>query len=264
MNKHGLTLIELIMAIVIMSIIMIPVALISIEYAKAAVYADSITTASNLASREMSIVNNLSYSDPTLVNGYDNITKNYAGYNFDLRRTVSVVPGSLNNLKLVRTRIFPGGSNEQLVEFATYVIDVMPGAGSAGGALGLEGDSFYYAFGTLGRDVLTDVMIRNIRYTGNITMTGLIITTSIDKTVTYIRIAGENRFSGSVDVPANVPTRIDFQENFMMNMGISYFGSNGLSITFSKGLKVPYSLSLTFLFYDGSKYDSYMPWEYIP
>ena len=90
--KKGFTLIEVIVTVTIVAIIMLPIAATVIEYIRGGIMGDSIATATNLAKREISIINNLSFSDSTLNAGYDQVASPYlAGYNFDLRRTVSAV-----------------------------------------------------------------------------------------------------------------------------------------------------------------------------
>lgn len=257
----GFTLIELITAVVLIAIIMIPVALIAMEYVRSTAYADSLTMAVNLARREMSVVNNLSYSDPTLADGYDNTTQEYAGYSFDLRRTVNYVPGTNNNLKRVRVRIFPNVSTNQLIELAAYVMNVQFGAGSAGGALGNEKDSFIASGGTLSQNRLIYATLQNTRSTGNITMTSVIMTSTINKTLIAITMGSESRFSGSVALPANTPTTINLQKNFIMNSNTSYSGTNGGRFNFTTGPNQTYTLTIQFVFYDGTQSTAYS-WTY--
>jgi prepilin-type N-terminal cleavage/methylation domain-containing protein len=123
-GKSGFTLIEMIITIVLVSIVMIPIALIAAEFVRSTVYADSLTMAANLGRQEMAIVNNLSYADPTLADGYDHRTTNYAGYPYDVRRAVNSVIGTNDNLKRVMVDVFPRGSATRLIELVTYVMDV--------------------------------------------------------------------------------------------------------------------------------------------
>lgn len=256
----GFTLIEIITAIVLISIIMIPVALIGMEYVRSMAYADSLTAASNLARREMSIVNNLSYSDPTLASGYDVTTPNYAGYNYSVRRTVDYVAGTNNNLKRVRVRLFPSGSAGQLTEVDTYVMNVQFGAGSAGGAAGAEKDSFSASGGTLspgGNDDLLDVVLQNNRNTGNITITGVIITSTINKTLTIIRMGNEQKFNGSEILLANVPKQINFSRNFIMNSSTIYSGTNAADFIMSNPGNPSHTVTVVFLFWDNTQTSPY-------
>lgn len=257
-TNKGFSLIEVITAIVLIAIIMIPVGMIGMEYVRSMVYADSLTTASNLARMEMGIVNSLSYDDPTLLNGYDSTTQDYAGYSYDLRRTVNYVAGTNNNLKRVRVRAFSSGSAGQLIELDTYVGNVQFGAGSAGGALGNEKDSFLVTGGNLGRNSLTNVTSRNTRTTGNITMTSVIITSTRARTLSTITLDGEAKFSGSAAIPANTPTTIELQKNFIMNSNASYTSG---SFAFTSGPNQPYTITIVFVFYDGTQSVPYS-WTY--
>ena len=261
MNFRGFTLIEVITAIVLIAIIMIPVALIAMEYVRSIAYADSLTMSANLARREMGIVNNLNYTDPTLADGYDNTATNYDGYNFDLRRTVNYIVGTNNNLKRVRARVFPSGLTNQLIELATYVMNVQTSAGSAGGALGNERDSFLASAGALQRNQLYRATLRNTRTTGNITMTQVIMTSTVNKTLRTINMGGEARFSGSTALVANTPTTIDLQKNFIMNSNTTYSGAAGGTFIFATGPNLTYTLTIIFVFYDGTQSAPYS-WSY--
>lgn len=260
LNK-GFTLIEMITAIVLIGIIMIPVALMAIEYVRSIAYADNLTMAANLGRREMGIVNNLNYTDPTLADGYNNTTQNYAGYNFDLKRMVNYVAGTANNLKRVRVMIYPHGSTGQLIELITYVMNVLYGAGSTGGALGDEASSFLASAGSLTRNNLTNVILRNTRGTGNITMTSVILTSTVNKTLRSILMGSETRFSGSVALPANTPVTIALQKNFYMNSSTTYSGINGGRFNFAQGPNQSYIFTIKFIFYDSTPSTAYS-WRY--
>ncbi|MDP3789402.1 MAG: prepilin-type N-terminal cleavage/methylation domain-containing protein [Candidatus Omnitrophota bacterium] len=249
-RERGFTLIEVITAITLMAIIMIPIALFAMEYVRSIAYNDSLSMATNLACREMAIVNTLSYTDPTLANGYDLTTQSYAGYGYNLRRTVNYLPGTSSTVKRVRARIYPAGSTEQVTEFVTYVMNIPAGAGSAGGASGNESDSFLAREGVLARDQLTRVTMRNTRTTGNITVTKVILTSSVNKTLRSITMEGETRFTGSETLTANIPKTIDLQKNFIMNSNLTY--SRTANFYFSQRDN-RYSLTIAFVFYDGTQ-----------
>ncbi len=259
--KKGFTLIEVITSVVVIAIVMIPVTLISMEYVRSAAYADSLTMATNLVRMEMAVVNNLNYSNPTLADGYDNTSANYSGYKYDLRRTVNFVPGTANNVKSVRIRVYPNGSAEQLMETATYVMDIQYGMGSAGGTAGDEAVSFLASGGTLTRSALSGVVLQNTRLTGNITVTGVVITPTINKTISGITMGGESHLSTSVSLPANTATTVNFTKNFFMNSNILYSGADGGTFSFNS-TNVTHTITIQFIFYDGTQSAPYS-WTYV-
>ncbi len=258
-RSKGFTLIEIITAIVLISIIMIPVALIMMEYVRSSAYADSFTTASNIARREMGIINNLSYSDPTLANGYDVTTQNYAGYNYDLKRTVSSVSGTTDNLRMVRVRVFPHGSTTGAVgDFATYVMNVQYGGGAGNG----QAKYFVASNGVLSWTQLSSVSLRNTSTSGVITMTGVIMMPSVTKTLLTMKTNNANRFSGSVTLLADTETQVNFETNFPMSLNTTYSGSKGGIFTFQTGgTPQTYSMIVKFIFSDGSQSQP-MTWNY--
>lgn len=258
-SSKGFTLIELIIAIVVIAIIMIPISLMLMEYVRAIAYADSLTVAANLAQRELGIINNLGYG--ALSNA---LFTNYAGYNFDLDRIVSYVSGTNNNLKMVRLRVFPHPmvSSGQLLDLVTYVIgmNVGFGAGSSGGAAGSEGASLSVSGGTLSRNSLNNVTLRNIRSNGNITMKGVIVSSTRNRTLNSITINGDSRISNSVAITSN-PTVVPFSRNFFMNYPIIYSGANGGQFNFAGGPNQPYTITIIFVFYDETQSAPYV-WTY--
>jgi len=162
-DKKGFTLIELIMAIIILGVVMVPLGMISIEHMRGVVYSRKLSIAEGLAKTEMAKINNLSYTDSTLEDGDDDTTSNYEGYAYDLRRTVSFVAGWSNNLKQVQVRVYPTGTTEQLVNLLTYIANVSFGSGSGGAAAGGgdQADSFSISGGTIDKKKLKNITTEN-------------------------------------------------------------------------------------------------------
>lgn len=261
---RGFTLIEVITAIVLIAIIMIPIALMAQEYVRSVGYSDFQAQAVNLARREMTIINNLNYTDPTLQNGYDNTTQNYAGYNFDLRRTVSFVPGTNNNLKLVRTRVFPQGSQEELIELDTYAMDVQFGAGSGGSVIKNDASYFLALGGVLQPDQLYDVTLNNMNAANDITMTSVLIAASGGLNLTSVTMGGDVRFAGSVRLNPGRQEQVNFQNNFLMAPDTTYSGPDaGIFALTGANPRRPLSLEIIFVFSDGSQSMPYS-WTYTP
>ncbi len=199
-RERSFTLIELIMAIVVLAIVMIPLGAISIENMRGVVYSQKLAVAEALAKTEMAKINNLSYTDTTLEDGDDDTTANYEGFAYDLRRTVNFVPGWSSNLKEVRVRVYPTGTSEQLVELITYIANVSFGAGSAGGGGGGggdEADSLSVTGGNINNRRLRRVTLENTS-ADTITITGVTISFSGGGIqLERIIINGAQRWNGS-------------------------------------------------------------------
>jgi len=139
----GFTIIEIIITIVLVGLVLIPLGFMATEYIRGTFYSRDLGAAEGLAKDELSKVNNLAFTDLTLADGYDNITGNYQGYPYDLRRSVNYVPGSNNALKQVQIRIYLHGDlSKQLVSMVTYVANVPFGAGSGGSSIYIPGPCF--------------------------------------------------------------------------------------------------------------------------
>ena len=111
--KKGYTLIELIMAIVIMGVLLTVLASTYNQIVVSVAMRSNIAKAIDLSRMEFSIVNSISYSDATLANGYNTLTNNYQGSGYDLRRTVTYKYGSdvdAQSLKSIVVTIYSGGN----------------------------------------------------------------------------------------------------------------------------------------------------------
>lgn len=260
----GFTLIEVIVTVTIIAIMMIPAAMIVMECVRSAAYADSITQASNLARREIGIVNNLAYTDATLASGYNNLTSSYAGYNYDLRRQVSSVTdasGSTANLKKVAITVYPHGSSTKLTEADTYVINgVTSGAGSGGGTRsGTEAAALSITGGGFQDPKLINVGIRNTRTTGNITIIGMYMwQTSGSKKLTVAVLSGNQTvYSGNLTLPNSKPAspNVIFQAANIVNY--SAVADTTANFTFNNAIGNNRWVYIIFVMSDGSQTGTY-------
>ncbi|MBM3251820.1 MAG: prepilin-type N-terminal cleavage/methylation domain-containing protein [Candidatus Omnitrophica bacterium] len=138
-NQNGFTLIEMIIAVVLLGLVLIPLGLMSTEYVRGIAYSRDLSVVEGLAKAEMAKINNL---------GYDNLPigistfENYEGYPYDLERTVT----ENGDFKKVQVRIYPAGdANKQLINLVSYIADVAFGAGSGGGWINIPHDPCFLA-----------------------------------------------------------------------------------------------------------------------
>ena len=113
-NITGFTLMEMVVAIVVMSILLLSVATAYRSISSGMVSNSKYSKAVNLSQMEFSKVYSISYTDATLANGYNNLTVNYDGSGYDLRRQVSYQAGSdvsIQSLKKITVSIYPSGSS---------------------------------------------------------------------------------------------------------------------------------------------------------
>lgn len=246
---RSFTLIELIITIVLMGILMIPLGIMSMEYMRGIVYVRDLGTAEGLGKIETAKINNLSYSDATLADGYDNTITNYEGYPYDLRRTVNYVAGWNNNLKQVQVRVYPSGNTTAfLANLITYIANVNFGAGSAGGAAatGNSADSLVVSGGSIAGMNLENVTLQNTGSTP-ITITAMLISFTGQSGIKFasVTIDGTQRWSGN----ASSGDSIALNTSFTLAGNTTY--SNTGIFTFSKTLTSVASLIL--IMDDGSQ-----------
>ncbi len=122
MNKkiRAFTLIETIMAIVLLGIIAVTVGVFITQQMQAVVWSKQYATALNLARLEMETV----YNIPVYNNITSLTTNNYDSYGFDLIRTVSYIFGTdltPQGLKQVIVEVRLSGSANSLVTLKTYI-----------------------------------------------------------------------------------------------------------------------------------------------
>ena len=249
---RGFTLIELVITIVILGVVLIPLGFMSTEYVRAIVYSRDLGVAEGLAKVEMAKINNLSYSDVTLADGYDNTASNYEGYVYDLRRTVNNVDGWSGNLRQVQVRVFPSGeSSLHLVNLITYVANVSFGAGSGGGGVGSgEASSLVVSGGSISGQDLQNVTLENTS-ADPITITGITIsfTGASGIKLKTITIDSLERWSGT----ASSGQTKKFDTNFVLSASTTY--SNTGFFEFNKNLSSV--TSLVFIMDDASETSSY-------
>ena len=231
---------------------MIPLGFMSIEYVRAIVYSRDLGVAEGLAKVEMAKINNLSYSDATLADGYDNTASNYEGYGYGLRRTVDDVAGWSGNLRQVQVRVFPSGeSSLHLVNLITYVANVSYGVGSGGGAIGSgEASSLVVSGGSISGQDLQNVTLENTSV-DPITITGITISFTGTPGIKFTTITMDSleRWSGTVSSGQTAT----FDTNFVLSASTVY-ANTGL-FEFSKNLSSV--TSLVFIMDDTSETSSY-------
>jgi prepilin-type N-terminal cleavage/methylation domain-containing protein len=117
-NNKGYTLIEIIIAIVIMGIIIFPIAGGYQALLTAMGNGSDLSKAVRLSELEFSIVNSLDYDSTTMTSGYDNTTVNYYNSGYTLRRRVEYRSGnnsSLQSLKAITVWIYRNGDPRKII-----------------------------------------------------------------------------------------------------------------------------------------------------
>lgn len=116
---RGFTLIELIMAIVVVGIAAIPISVTLSRQIESVFDSQDLSMAVNLARFDLEQMDNAAYAGITSA-----VIPNYQGYPYDLTRTVSFVNGTgltpESTIK-VTTRITKPGSADALAELVTYI-----------------------------------------------------------------------------------------------------------------------------------------------
>jgi len=118
-NKKGFTLIELIMAIVVIGIISLPISITLSKHVQSVFVSQDYSTALNLARLDMEQALNTDYNSLGSAS-----FSNYQGYAYDLDRTVNYAQGnwwSPESLKLVVVSVTKAGSADALVTLKTYI-----------------------------------------------------------------------------------------------------------------------------------------------
>ena len=120
-NYHiagGFTLIELVMAIVVAAIIVIPLSVTISAYVKGAFASQNTAMAVALARYDIERVNKMPYGQMVSAN-----FTNYLGYEYDVIRTVSYLQGngsSAESLKKITVDVSRSGDPAILASFTTY------------------------------------------------------------------------------------------------------------------------------------------------
>jgi prepilin-type N-terminal cleavage/methylation domain-containing protein len=248
--EAGFTLIEIILTIVIASIFITAVALMFQQNIISLKHSDDIEKASSLAQLEMSKVDNLSYADATLADGYNNTTTNYESTAYDLNRQVNIVAGTSNNLKKVELTVYPTGTTQQLAKLVTYKADVSFGPGSGGGSVGGgQADSLTVTGGSISGTNLQNITLANT--SGDpITITGATVTFSGASgiKISTITMDGSTRWSGN----QNSGSTITLDTSFTLAASTTY--TNTCTFGYSKNLT---SATVVFIMSDGTSTPTY-------
>ena len=250
--RRGFSLIEIIITILIIAIFISVIALVFQEIVKGLGFSGDTVKALSLARLELSKVNNLSFTDLTLADGYNNTTSNYESSSYDLNRLVSIVPSTSNNLKKVTISIYPSATTSVLAKLITYVADIDFGPGSGGSAPGgedPEADSLTVTGGAISAKLLQNITLENTS-TDPITITGVTITFTGSGGIKLktIDMNGVERWSGTVSSGST----ITFDTNFTLSASTTY--SSTAHFTFSKNVS---SATVTFNMSDATSTSSY-------
>jgi len=249
---RGFTLIELVITILIISLFVAGIAMIMQQIAVDLVISGDTVKALGLARLEMSKINNLSYSDPTLSHPYNVTTSNYEGSVYDLNRRVRYVVGTSKNLKKVTVSVYPSGTSDILSSLTTYVADIDFGPGSGGNTPGgaTEADLLSVTGGSISTTLLQNVTLTNTSTDSTITITGVTVTFTGQSGIKLntIRMNGVDRWSGT----ASSGSTITLTSSFILAIDTTY--SNTARFTFSKNLS---SATIVFNMSDGSSATAY-------
>ena len=253
-NRAGFTLIEIVIAIVLLSLIILPVAAIVMENLRVAEFNKRTTVTTNLARAALAKVNAMPFANITNVT-----TPTPLGYGFDWLCTMTTPFGGTYPVKMVRARIFKHGSTTQLTELVTYCANFVRGAGSSGGATGEEAKSFSATGGDLKTvNLLNNVIMANTRTTGNITMTSIRIVSSMAISLTSINVGlNEVKFAGSVPISTDpiAPTTVVLQKTLIMNTAsytVTFGFSGGAAAGWNPAKKKYPVIQIQFFFYDNT------------
>lgn len=117
----GFTLIELIMAIVVVGIVALPISVTLARHVQSIFESQDMTIATNLARFDLELMNNTDYTSIASAS-----FTGYQGYGYDLTRTVSYV--NINNwwfstesTKKITVQVTKSGSATVLVRLVTYI-----------------------------------------------------------------------------------------------------------------------------------------------
>lgn len=120
-SKKGFTLFELVITIVIAGIFLAGIANSYRQITEAVIRSSDLSKAISLSEREFSVVNTINYTDTTLADGYNNLSSNYQGSGYDLRRQVSYDAGTdatAQSLKRITVTLYRSGSASPILSTA--------------------------------------------------------------------------------------------------------------------------------------------------
>ena len=133
-SRSGFTLVEITITIVIWGLLMIPLAYLVKQHIIGTAKVSDLASANDLARAELSIVAALSFTDPTLNDGYSHKTLGYDGYGYDLTRSVQNVTGAVGSLKKVTVTVLEPSTGNVITTLTTYISNIPFGVGSGGAA----------------------------------------------------------------------------------------------------------------------------------
>lgn len=262
-GARGFTLFEVITTIVIAAIVMIPIAFVLIEYVRSTVYAETLTQTADLTGLEMATISNIDYGSLA-----SQTFSNYAGAGFDLQRVVSYVSGTSNRLKSAAVKLFPHLGASPVSDMMTYEIgmDIGFGPGISGKQVSDPEASFFSAgpAGSIEKNRIQFIPVANTRSKYNITMVGVEMTSVPNNILTWIAMNAKSRHAaGSKTLLKSDPKFIPFYWNFYMPAGATFSGPIGGRFDFKDTGDVPYTVTVRYVFIDGSKSDT-MTYSYPP
>ena len=262
-GARGFTLLEVITTIVIAAIVMIPIAFVLIEYARATVYAETLTQTTNLTRLEMAVIGNIDYG-----NLNSQTSANYAGSGFDLQRVVSYVSGTSSRLKSAAVKLFPHLGTSAASDTMTYKIgmDIGYGPGISGKQVSGPEESFFTSgpAGSVLKDRVQYIPITNTRNKYNITMVGVEITSMPAKKLRWVAMDERSRYiDHNGTVIDNNPKYIPFYTIFYMPANKTFSLYDGAQFIFKDTADIPYTITVSYVFVDGSKSDT-MTYSYPP
>jgi len=241
--RRGFTLIEILTAIVLIALIMIPVSLVLLEQVRTAGRADTESKALEYARRELAIVNQTAFASLATRTDTQSV--------FDIVRTVT----GTTSPKSVVIEVRPHGSTEKLVTLNTTATDRLFGAGSGSLAYsGNQGSVFTASGGTLSRTDLKHVDVTNTTTEGSIKMTGVKMTfydttgLPTTKNLTSIAMNGSDTYHPATPLSIPSTTPVPFESNFVMAADTTY--NNAGEFIFAENLPKNYTLTIQFGFSD--------------
>lgn len=254
-RQKGMTLIELIIAIVLLAIVILPTAKLFQQSVETMNYTSGKAMANNLLRNEISIINNLLFTDITLADSYDNTTANYEGYGYSLRRQVNIVAGTGNAIKRVIVTVSNSSTLAVVAQAATYVAQNVSFGAASGGTAPSSGDAQYLVVsgGSISTSSLRNVTLRNSANYG-ITITGVTVTFTGQSNIRFSSVImnGVTRWDGSLTSPATVDFTADGKPDFTLTALTTY--TNTARFNFSRNLS---TISVIFIMSDGSQTPAY-------
>lgn len=250
----GFTLIELIITIVVISVFLALLGFSFQNIVNGLGFSNDSINALNLGRLELSITNNLLYSDARMADRYDNTTTNYQGLPYDLQRTVDIINPPDKNLKEVNVYIYPTGTTDLLAGFITYTADVGFGPGSTGGVVNTtEGEASFLVVsgGVISRKLFQNVTLQNTSTDSTIIISGITITYTGRNGIklNQIDMNGVTRWTGAEGTGAGGTVTINpLTSSFTLAANQTY--NQTAHFTFSKNLTSV--SSVIFIMSDGS------------